>query len=149
MTLKTEGHVMVYVTFSFVRLLSHVDHGVTLRDIMVAVVFIFIIRYGISFKGQGSRYGTSRRSSWVTTIWNGQRFDGSACIGSHVFDRNNVRDWWLGEAEWRTWSVESILDCGFWGLNRSQLVLHKQKLLLCRSEIPVDVRTRMRTFSCR
>ena len=31
MTLKTEGHVMVYVTFSFVMLLSHVDHDVTSR----------------------------------------------------------------------------------------------------------------------
>ena len=31
LTLKTEGHVIVYVTFSFVRLLKHVDHDGTLR----------------------------------------------------------------------------------------------------------------------
>ena len=31
-TLKTKGHIMVYVTFCSVRLLSHVDHEVTLRS---------------------------------------------------------------------------------------------------------------------
>ena len=31
MTSKTEGHVIINVTFCFVRLLSHVDHDVTLR----------------------------------------------------------------------------------------------------------------------